>query len=138
MRAVSARATVVRVSAIAGVAASLLACIIETEPGPKRPLLRDTLRTEPAAPIGSAPAPPPVPDAFRACDVDADCVAILPNGCCHDGRNLALNKALVDAYRSTFACPTKSPVCPMHLVLDTRTAGCDAERHLCRLVEPSP
>jgi len=125
------------------------ACIIETEPGPTRPPLRDTLRTRAAASASATPSPEiapvvvapivvaPVPDAYRACDSDADCVAVLPNGCCHDGRNEALNKSLVDAYRSTFRCATEHPQCPTNLVLDRRAAACDVARHLCKLVEGS-
>ena len=117
------------------------ACIVETDPTARRPLLRDTMRARAAAASSSAsglPVPPPAPEAFRTCDVDVDCVAVLPNGCCHDGRSLALNKGLVDAYRSTFQCPVASPVCPTHLVLDRRVATCDVNAHACILVEPAP
>jgi len=121
------------------VAFCAVACVIETEVPKRPPLLRDTLRARAAASaVVVISVPPPVPDAFRTCEADADCVALLPNGCCHDGRSEALNKSLVDAYRSAFTCPVASPVCPMHLVLDRRVAACDVGAHQCKLVDPPP
>jgi hypothetical protein len=125
----------------------MAACVVETEPVQPKPLLRDVLRAH-AAPHASALAPVsdaasisspgPPPDAFRACDADADCVAVLRNGCCHDGRNEAINKTLADAYLSSFVCPFATPTCPTQLVLDRRVPACDAAAHLCKLVEPPP
>ena len=94
-----------------------------------------------AAPSASAPPPPvttmiaapPVPDAFRACQTSADCLAVLPNGCCHDGRMVAVSKASAEAYRGSFTCPDAQPRCPMHLVLDNREPFCDAASHRCEL-----
>jgi hypothetical protein len=137
----SLAATLPSLAALAILATSV-ACVIETEPGPRKTLLRDAVRRQAvpsastSASVATIPQPPPVPEAFRTCDIDADCVAVLPNGCCQDGRNVALNRGLVDAYRSAFVCPLASPVCPMHLVLDDRVAACDAPAHLCKLVEP--
>jgi hypothetical protein len=126
-----------------------VACVVETEPGPRKPLLRDTLRAQASASasavriVASAvpvplPVPAPAPDAFQACETTADCVAILPNACCQDGRNVAMNRALVDAYRSSFRCPTEHPLCPTELVLDRRVASCDGATHLCKLVDAPP
>ncbi len=84
-----------------------------------------------------SPAPPS--EAQLTCQADSDCVATLPNGCCHDGRSIALAKGSVDAYHAAFTCPTPRPMCPMHLVLDTRVAACDGKAHRCVLVDaPSP
>jgi hypothetical protein len=135
-----------RLAVMLALALPFVACVIETEPGPKKPLLRDTLRAQASAstaPVAAPTSPPlpvpgPVPDAFQACDTTADCVAVLPNACCHDGRNVAMNKALVDAYRSSFHCPTEHPLCPTELVLDRRVAACDVATHLCKLVDASP
>jgi hypothetical protein len=121
---------------VLAVVSGALGCVIETERAPRQPLLRDTLRAAPSAP--TMPAPAPLPNAFRACEKDADCVAVLPNGCCHDGRNEAMNKTLVDVYRSTFTCPLASPPCLPNLVLDRRVAACDVPDHTCKLVEPAP
>jgi len=135
---------------LAWVSLGAAACVIETEgAAPKPPLLRDTLRNRPPAPSSSAapsasiaPAESPraaaVPEAFRACESSADCEAVLPNGCCQDGRQEALNKGLVDAYRSTFRCPTEHPACPTQLVLDSRMPYCDTSAHLCKLAEGPP
>ncbi len=126
------------------VVAGALGCIVETERPPRKPLLRDHMDTLAPPPVPSAshagkvPLPPPVPDAFRVCETTADCVAVLPNGCCQDGRNEALNKTLVDSYRSTFSCPIRSPACPTQLVLDRRVAICDATSHTCKLVDAPP
>ena len=133
---------------LAWVSLGAAACVIETEgAAPRPPLLRDTLRNRAPAPSSSAapsasvalpdsPHAVPVPEAFRACDSTADCVAVLPNGCCQDGRHEALNKGLVDAYRSTFTCPTDHPPCPTQLVLDSRVPAC--ENHWCTLVDAPP
>jgi hypothetical protein len=143
------------------VVTALAACVVETEPAPKRPLLRDVMAAQAAhadaSAAASAPVPvpsaapsvsvaepltvgfdaPPVPDSFRTCQADSDCVAVLRNGCCHDGRNEAMNKSSVDAYKSSFTCPEPKPRCPMHLVLDRREPACDATTHTCKLREPA-
>jgi hypothetical protein len=145
---------VVSVAVSVAVASAFVACVVETEPAPKRPLLRDVMAAQaaasahadasspPPAPVVSVAEPltlgfeaPPVPDSFRACQVDTDCIAVLRNGCCHDGRNEAINKGSVDAYKSSFTCPVPNPRCPMHLVLDRREPACDAAGHACKLVE---
>jgi hypothetical protein len=63
-------------------------------------------------------------------------VAVLKNGCCHDGLNVAVSKASTDAYTSSFTCGVSNPVCPMHLVLDRRVPVCDSASHLCKLADP--
>jgi hypothetical protein len=148
---------VLRGIGVVGVLAGLGACVVEREPAPKRPLLRDVLAAHPPAPdttvvavaptvaipldaqevVGSFDAPP-VPDAFRTCETDGDCAAVLRNGCCHDGRNEAVNKASVDAYKASFTCPNPHLRCPMHMVLDRREPACDRAAHQCTLVMPPP
>ena len=134
-----------------GLGLLLAACVIETEPAQRRPLLRDVMRAGPqrveaGAPVDAPregdpvvvlPAAPAMPEAFRACKSDADCVTVLPNGCCHDGRNEAINKASADAYKASFTCPIARPRCPMHLILDRREPACDTATHACALVTPS-
>ncbi len=131
------------VAVLAAVVGGAVGCVVEREPAPPRPLLRDTLsvqppRNVPAAPSASARVDlaPPLPDGFRACERDSDCVAILPNGCCQDGRHIAINKGSVEAYTSSFTCPTPRPICPMHLVLDSREPVCNVTSHLCELSSP--
>jgi hypothetical protein len=146
------RAQAVTVVLLAALFASAAACVVETEPAPPKRLLRDMAPPPPAvvasaSPLASAPVPPdppaapvpvapPVPDAFRACTTDTDCAAVLRNGCCQDGRNEPVNKSSVDAYKSSFTCPTTHPICPMHVILDHRVPACDAASHMCILVEP--
>jgi hypothetical protein len=145
---------------VAGLGALAAACVVETYPAPPKALLRDRLRAAASAaspsasstpPVASTPGPspepprdvppnpqpdaPPPPASALACQVDADCVATLPNGCCHDGRNIPLNRNAVDAYRATFRCPTDRPRCPMHLVLDRRVAVCEPTTHACTLID---
>ena len=140
--------------------AGAVACVVETEPGPKKVLLRDiqprasapspavvalpdaatpiTAPSDPAVEASGPPVslrePPPVPDSFRTCEADADCAAVLRNGCCHDGRSEAVNKRSVDTYKASFTCPVEKPRCPMHLVLDRRLPSCDQATHACTLV----
>jgi hypothetical protein len=141
-------------AALASLSCLVGACVVETEPLPLQPLHAAPVVS--AAPSGrplvvadAAPAPdaaapqgmtaPPPPDSFRTCGADTDCVAVLRNGCCHDGLHEALNKASAAAYTSSFSCGTTHPICPMHLVLDRRVPACDTGVHLCKLVDaPSP
>lgn len=142
------RTRAVPVAALAAGCALAVACVVETEPAAPRPLLRDTLRARAAtqaprdaeAPplVPPPPPPPPPPDAFRGCEKDSDCAAVLRNGCCHDGRNEAINRGLVDAYQASFVCPVARPLCPTQLVLDRRVPACDAASHTCKLVEALP
>lgn len=152
-----ARPRVVAMLAMTVTLSGLAACVVETEPAPRKQLLRDIVPPPPAvvappstqadaspmaAPSASAPPviampePPPVPDAFRTCKVDSDCAAVLRNGCCHDGRNEPVNQSSVDAYKASFTCPIAHPICPMHLILDHRVPACEAASHMCVLVEP--
>jgi hypothetical protein len=82
----------------------------------------------PGADAGGAPA------RFRACSVDADCVAVPRVGCCHNGWNEAVAASQKDAYKASFVCPDAHPVCAMFIVRDTRAPQCDPAAHLCTLV----
>jgi hypothetical protein len=146
------RVVVPRVIGIVLALAPVAACVVEREPAPKRPLLRDVMAAQAAASPPRAVTAPgdagaeggdpvtlpldaaPVPESFRTCQVDSDCAAVLRNGCCHDGHNEAINKASIDAYKASFTCPIALPRCPMHLVLDRREPACDAATHACKLV----
>jgi hypothetical protein len=101
-------------------------------------------------PSAAPPAQPPVesigPGAqadagaaaqFRACQKDADCVAVQRAGCCHNGWKEAVAASQRDAYEKANACTIMPhPVCPMYIVRDTRIAKCDAQSKLCVLVQP--
>jgi hypothetical protein len=73
---------------------------------------------------------------FRACKVDSDCVAVPREGCCHNGWNEAVNVSQKDAYKQANACTRTRPICPMYQVRDGRVARCDAQAHLCTMVQP--
>jgi hypothetical protein len=74
------------------------------------------------------------PAKFRACSVDADCVAVPRVGCCHNGWKEAVAVSQKDAYAASFVCPDAHPICAMFIVRDARVARCDAAAHLCTLV----
>ena len=120
-------------------ACAAVACVVETEPQVLAPAPAEKPQAKvpvmPEVAKSALPVAPP-PDSLRTCAVDADCVAVLRNGCCHDGLNEALNKASVDAYAASFTCKVEHPQCPMHLVLDRRVPGCDATTHACKLTDP--
>src|SRR5882672_6915411 len=106
----------------------------------------------PATPDASAPADPSTavtsgdasasggavdagaPARFRACNADADCVAVPRVGCCHNGWNEAVAISQRDAYLASFVCPEAHPICAMFLVRDARVPQCDGATHLCTLV----
>jgi hypothetical protein len=73
---------------------------------------------------------------FRACSVDADCVAVNRVGCCHNGWKEAVSAPQRDAYAASFTCPQAHPICPMFIVRDQRIAECDNTTHLCTMVRP--
>jgi hypothetical protein len=86
----------------------------------------------------AGPAPPGdgAPARFRACAIDADCVAVPRVGCCHNGWNEAVAASQKDAYLASFVCPDPHPICAMFIVRDTRVPRCDAGTRLCTLVNP--
>ncbi|HEY3822434.1 MAG TPA: hypothetical protein VGL81_34950 [Polyangiaceae bacterium] len=73
---------------------------------------------------------------FRACQSDADCVAVPRAGCCNNGWKEAVAVSQKDAYAQANACTRKRPICPMFRVRDARVAYCEASTHLCSLKQP--
>jgi hypothetical protein len=73
------------------------------------------------------------PARFRACNGDADCLAVPRVGCCHNGWKEAVAASQQDAYAASFVCPEAHPICAMFLVRDTRVPVCDAATRLCTL-----
>jgi hypothetical protein len=71
---------------------------------------------------------------FRACNTDADCVAVPRVGCCHNGWNEAVAASQRDAYAASFTCPDAHPICAMIIVRDARVPQCDGATHLCTLI----
>jgi hypothetical protein len=88
---------------------------------------------------GSVVSPPPNNDAapFAACSTDTDCIAVPKVGCCHLGFKAAVAKNRADAYSASFHCPNQHPICIEILVIDDRTARCNASTHMCELVGDS-
>ncbi|MEO8798245.1 MAG: PPC domain-containing protein, partial [Polyangiaceae bacterium] len=76
----------------------------------------------------------PATPVWASCNVDADCKAVPANGCCHNGRNDAVNKNHVKDYTASFTCPQTNPICPLYIMLDTRVAECNNGTHTCEMV----
>ena len=95
----------------------------------------DTARTYDTGPLPEAFTVP-----YRHCDSDSDCVFV-NNGCCdcaNGGRELAVNKAALDAFKKRIICP-KVTICTER----GRTPPCGAgavscENHRCvyRITSP--
>jgi hypothetical protein len=92
------------------------------------------------APVAPEPAPATAPtgvgDQFRACQSDADCVAVPRAGCCDNGWKDAIAASQTDAYAQANACTRQRPICPMFKVRDRRVAYCEAQTHLCSMKQP--
>lgn len=84
----------------------------------------------------SATADAGVAAQFRACQADADCVAVPRAGCCNNGWKEAVAVSQRDAYAQAGACGKAHPICPMYKVRDARVAKCDTQAHLCVMVQP--
>jgi hypothetical protein len=87
-----------------------------------------------STPPQAAGEPPPPPDTMLSCMLDADCVAVPKNGCCHHGHKVAINTKSTDAYKMSFTCADPRPICPAYVVQDTRVAECSNETHKCEMV----
>lgn len=97
----------------------------------------DASPTESASASASASASSSVGvEAFQACSVDADCVAVPRVGCCHNGWNEAVNAQQTDAYAASFTCADTHTICPMYRISDKRTPECSNVTHLCEMVKP--
>jgi hypothetical protein len=86
----------------------------------------------------SAPGPALASGDFYSCAADADCVAVPKVGCCHNGHLVAVNKQATDAYKASFTCGQKRPMCPQYIIKDSRVAKCDGTSHKCEMVAPTP
>jgi hypothetical protein len=98
--------------------------------------------TPPPAPVGSASGQGNAstgadagPD-FYSCATDSDCTAVAKVGCCQNGFLEAVNKQSAEAYRASFVCDKKRPICPMYRILDKRVPLCESSTHRCELVQP--
>jgi hypothetical protein len=91
--------------------------------------------TPPAAEAKATPATPAAGDYF-SCKADADCVAVPKNGCCHNGYHEAVNKQSVDAYKASFTCEKKRPICPQFMIKETKVARCDTAASKCVMAQP--
>jgi hypothetical protein len=95
----------------------------------------------PAAPSASpAPSSPAAstdngPD-FFSCTADADCTAVAKVGCCQNGFLEAVNTQSANAYRASFVCGQKRPICPMYRIADKRLPVCGATSHKCEMLQP--
>ena len=138
-----------------------IACAQTSQPPPSTtaPVVSASVAADPtvvasAAPPGVAPVPTPAPTTsqaveaasggdggagaqFRACKADADCVAVLREGCCHNGWKEAVAVSQTDAYRQANACTRSArPICPMYIARDARVARCDPQSRLCTMTQP--
>jgi hypothetical protein len=74
---------------------------------------------------------------WASCTVDADCVSVPTGGCCIDGSLTAVNANAIDAYDASVACTVvPRPLCPQHIVLDTRVAQCNTATNRCEMIAP--
>jgi len=89
-----------------------------------------------AAPVAPATPATPAPGDFFSCKADAECVAVPRNGCCHNGYHDAVNKQAVDAYKASFTCEKKRPICPQFMIKETKVARCDTAASKCVMVQP--
>jgi hypothetical protein len=77
----------------------------------------------------------PAPNYF-ACATDADCVAIPTPGCCPDGSKVAVNVQMTAAYQQAKQCMQPNPICPQHMINETRIAECNFATKACEMVQP--
>lgn len=73
---------------------------------------------------------------FYACAADSDCTAVAKVGCCQNGFLEGVNKKFADAYRASFVCEKKRPICPMYRIVDKRQPICGTTSHRCELLQP--
>jgi hypothetical protein len=90
-----------------------------------------------AGPSGPGPSGSAVAPQYRACQSDGDCITVPRAGCCNNGWKEAVAASQKDAYQQAYGCKSaRRPICPMYMVKDTHIAKCDAQAHLCVLVQP--
>ena len=74
---------------------------------------------------------------YRACKVDADCIAVQRVGCCPSGLKEAVASTQKAAYAQSFKCPEVHPICGgVRHFDDPRAPLCDNATHLCNMVRP--
>jgi hypothetical protein len=83
-----------------------------------------------ASPAGDANAD------FFSCGADSDCAAVAKVGCCQNGYLEAVNKQSASAYRASFVCDKKRPICPMYRIADKRLPVCESTSHKCEMLAP--
>jgi hypothetical protein len=124
---------------------ALGACAQTSQPPPTTtaPVVSASVSTSTSAavaPVAPEPAPATaatgVGDQFRACQSDADCVAVPRAGCCDNGWKEAVAASQTDAYAQANACTRQRPMCPMFKVRDRRVAYCEPQTHLCSMKQP--
>lgn len=72
-----------------------------------------------------------------SCASDADCTAVDRGGCCNDGSLFAVNASSTDDYAAAVACTANPrPLCPQHVIDDTRVAQCHSGFGHCYMVAP--
>lgn len=70
-----------------------------------------------------------------SCATDADCVMVDRGGCCPNGTGFAVATDSVDDYAAAVACNvTPHPLCPQHILNETRVAQCNTEIGRCYMV----
>lgn len=71
------------------------------------------------------------------CGSDADCAAVDKGGCCIDGTLFAVNTSSQDDYADAVACTANpKPLCPQHIINDTRVAQCNGAVAHCQMIAP--
>ena len=72
-----------------------------------------------------------------SCAVDDDCTAVDRGGCCPDGSEFAVNTSSTADYAASVACTvTPRPLCPQHMINDTRAAQCNYDTGHCHMIAP--
>ncbi len=72
------------------------------------------------------------------CATDADCVALPSGGCCPDGTLTAVNADQTAAFDLATTCTAiPRPLCPNHMVLDSRVAQCNFATNRCEMIAPT-
>jgi hypothetical protein len=71
------------------------------------------------------------------CTTDADCAAVDRGGCCTDGSLFAVNTDSKTDYAAAVACTANPrPLCPQHIIDDTRVAQCNYDTGRCHMIAP--
>jgi hypothetical protein len=72
-----------------------------------------------------------------SCATDDDCTAVDRGGCCTDGTEFAVNANSTADYAAAVACTANPrPLCPQHIINETRVAQCNNGFGHCHMVAP--